>query len=259
MGLFDAFPDPEPTRVLCWFSCGFTSAVSCKLTLLDYPDAQIVRIRIGTEHEDADRVADDCARWFGKPLVVLTPPDGDHFRTIRRTRYIKGANGARCTRELKWEVRRAYQRSGDLHVFGFDADEKDRVADFRENNPGLWFRAPLIDAGLTKSDCKLIMEKAGIRLHRMYELGYANANCVGCPKGGAGYWNRIRIDFPDVFAEMSKVEVEIGATVLRHRGGEKKGERLPLAELDPSSGRFDEDQPGECGPLCQVALERVGL
>jgi 3'-phosphoadenosine 5'-phosphosulfate sulfotransferase (PAPS reductase)/FAD synthetase len=259
MDLFASLPDPEPTRVLAWFSCGSTSAVAGKLTLLNHPNAQIVRIRIATEHPDADRFAGDCERWYGRPIIVLTPPDRDHFRVIRRTRYIKGPNGARCTRELKWEVRRAYQRAGDLHVFGFDASETDRVADFRENNPDLMFSAPLIDAGLTKSDCKLILEKAGIRPHRMYELGYQNANCIGCPKGGAGYWNRIRIDFPEVFAEMARAEQEIGATVLRHRGGAKKGQRLPLLELDPNSGRFEEDQPGECGPLCQVAMEQVGL
>lgn len=31
----------------------------------------------------------------------------------------------------------------------------------------------------------------------MYDLGYANNNCIGCVKGGIGYWNKIRIDFPE--------------------------------------------------------------
>lgn len=257
--LFADCPEPEPTRVLCWFSCGVTSLVAAKLAIAEYPDAKIVRIRIGSEHKDADRYADDAAKWLGKPLVVLSPPDGDHFSVIRRTRYIKGPDGARCTRELKYLVRAAYQRAGDLHIFGFDADETDRVEDFRENNPDLWFRAPLIEAGLTKSDCKRIEEKAGIKPQAMYRLGYHNANCVGCPKGGMGYWNRIRVDFPLVFDEMARLERSIGATILRHRGGPLKGERLYLDELDPNAGRFEDDQPGECGPLCQVALERVGL
>ena len=257
--LFDALPDPEPYRVLCWFSCGVTSLVAAKLTLAEHPGAQIVRIRIGTEHKDADRYADDAAKWLGRPLTVLTPPDGDHWRVILRTRWIKGPNGARCTKELKTLVRIAYQRPGDLHVFGFDADEADRVEDFRENNPDILFRAPLIEAGLTKSDCKRIEERAGIQPHAMYRLGYSNANCVGCVKGGMGYWNRIRVDFPGVFSHMARIEREIGATILRHRGGPMKGERLHLDELDPSAGRFEEDQPSECGPLCQVALERVGL
>ncbi len=33
----------------------------------------------------------------------------------------------------------------------------------------------------------------------MYDLGYPNNNCIGCVKGGMGYWNKIRKDFPEVF------------------------------------------------------------
>lgn len=259
MSMFDQLPDPEPSRVVVWFSCGVTSAVAAKLALVQYPTAEVVRIRIGTEHKDADRFAEDVGRWLGKQITNLTPPDGDHLAVIRRVRFVKSPNGAPCSASLKHKVREAYQRGGDLHVFGFDADEGDRVADFRENNPGLWFKAPLIEAGLTKSDCKAVVERAGIQLHAMYRLGYSNANCVGCVKGGMGYWNRIRTDFPGMFALMARTEREIGATILRHRSGPLKGERLYLDELDPTAGRFDEDQPGECGPLCQVALERVGL
>ena len=58
---------------------------------------------------------------------------------------------------------------------------------------------------------------------KMYKLGYSHNNCVGCVKGGNGYWNRIRIDFPDVFKKMSKIERDIGVTILKYRSGKKKG------------------------------------
>lgn len=258
MSLFDSY-DPEPTRVIGWFSNGSTSTVACKLILAEYPDAEIVNIRIASEHPDAERYANDCEKWFGKKIIKLVPPDVDHFNVIQRTRYIAGVGGARCTTELKIKMRAEYQRSGDLHIFGFDIGELERVQEFADNNPSLWFRTPLIEAGLSKSDCKNIVERAGIELHAMYRLGYDNANCVGCVKGGMGYWNRIRVDFPEVFARMSQLESSIGGTVLRHRKGPLKGERLPLSQLDPTAGRFEEDQPSECGVLCQTALEKVGL
>lgn len=243
------------SRVLSWFSCGATSAVASKLTLAENPDAMIVRIRIGTEHKDADRYADDVENWLGKKIVTLTPRHyTDHFEVIRATRFIKSAFGASCTSRLKRQTRELFQRATDLHVFGFDKGEESRVEDFRENNPDLNFRSPLIEAGLTKSDCHAILEKAGIRQHKMYELGYNNANCVGCVKGGMGYWNRIRKDFPLVFDEMSRIERSIGHTI--HR---RNSLPLYLDELESDAGRFEEDQPGECGPLCQIALEKVGI
>lgn len=256
--LFDEIARDGP-RVLCWFSCGAPSTVAAKLTLLEYPDAQIVRIVIDTEHEDSERYAAEVSAWLGRQIVNIRGRYANQYEAINSTGFIKSAFGPKCTDELKKKVRAAYQRAGDLHIFGFDAEEGDRIEDFRENHPDLWFRAPVAEAGLTKSDCKLIVERAGIQIPAMYRLGYANNNCIGCVKGGMGYWNRIRIDFPDAFARMAATERKIGATVLRHRSGPNKGERLYLDELDPTAGRFETDQPGECGPLCQVALERVGL
>lgn len=259
MTLFDDVTDPEPTRVICWFSCGAPSTVAAKLALQEYPDSQICRIVIDTEHPDSERYANEVSAWLGRPIISLRGRYANQFETCLSTRFIKSASGAKCSAVLKREVRDKYQRCGDLHVFGFDAEEAGRVEDFRENNLGIMFRAPAAEAGLTKSDCKLIVERAGIQMPAMYRLGYANNNCIGCVKGGMGYWNRIRIDFPEEFTRMAEVERFIGATVLRHRSGPNKGERLYLDELHPEAGRFETDQPGECGVLCQVALEKVGL
>ncbi len=260
MSMFDHLPDPEPSRVVVWFSCGVTSAVAAKLAVVEYPQAQLIRITIDSEHEDSDRFSGDVSRWVGLPVKNLKSDRfANQFDVMESTGFIRGPAGAKCTTELKRKIREGFQHGGDLHIFGFDAGEQDRVDDFRENNPNLWFKAPLIDAGLTKSDCKQIVERAGIVLPAMYRLGYDNNNCIGCVKGGAGYWNRIRVDFPLVFARMAALERKIGATVLRYRSGPKIGERMYLDEMDPTMGRFSEDQPGECGPLCQIALEKVGL
>lgn len=193
---------------------------------------------------------------WGGITTLEAQPYNNHFDVLEYLNpgYITGPSGAKCTKNLKRDVRASFQLPDDLHVFGFDADEKDRVEDFRERNPDLKFIAPLVDAGLTKGDCKHIIERAGIRLHKMYELGYENANCVGCVKGGMGYWNRIRIDFPEVFERMAKLERKVGATVLK-----RKGQRLYLDQLEADAGRFSEDQPGECGVICQRALDDVGL
>ncbi len=55
-----------------------------------------------------------------------------------------------------------------------------------------------------------MIERAGIELPAMYKLGYRNNNCIGCPKGGMGYWNKIRVDFPEVFERMAALQRELG-------------------------------------------------
>ena len=111
---------------------------------------------------------------------------------------------------------------------------------------------PLIDWKVTKAECFSILQGAGLKLPEMYRLGYQNANCVGCVKGGAGYWNKIRRDFPDQFEETAAIEEMIGpsAYLFRHRA---TGVRFSLRELPPTMGRYKDEAPPECGVLCEVA------
>ena len=108
-------------------------------------------------------------------------------------------------------------------------------------------RTPLIEHQLTKSDCLAMVDRAGIELPAMYRLGYSNNNCIGCVKGGMGYWNKIRVDFPDTFHRMSKLERELGRSVIR-----TDGEHVFLDELDPDRGDFVEVDM-DCSLTCAIA------
>lgn len=74
-------------------------------------------------------------------------------------------------------------------------------------------------------------------------------NCVGCVKGGMGYWNQIRKDFPDVFARMSMTERDIGHAILKDKDG-----AVWLDELDPKRGRMTEEEDIECSLVCTGTL-----
>lgn len=80
----------------------------------------------------------------------------------------------------------------------------------------------------------------------MYDMGYSNNNCIGCVKGGMGYWNKIRVDFPEVFQRMSKLEREIGHSCI-------KG--VYLDELDPDRGRMEDEIMQDCGIMCYLNLD----
>lgn len=112
-------------------------------------------------------------------------------------------------------------------------------------NPEVDLVTSLIENNYTKKDCFDTLQKAGIELPTMYKLGYKNNNCIGCVKGGAGYWNKIRSDFPEVFKRMSELERKLGRTILKI-----KGKRIYLDELDLKAGHKQKEPDMQCGLWC---------
>ena len=222
--------------------------MSAKLTLDKYPDATLAYCDTGSEHPDNRRFMDDCEQWLGKKVTVLKSSTyKDTWDVFAKTRYLAGVGGARCTTELKKMVRRDFEKPDDLQVFGFDRDEKVRAERFCGNNPEVVTYFPLIEHNLSKDDCFTTIANAGIRLPAMYLLGYRNNNCIGCVKGQAGYWNKIRRDFPEVFERMARMERELNVALCKSYAVDGKRKRIFLDELDPGFGRYE---PIECGLFC---------
>jgi len=172
----------------------------------------------------------------------------DIFDVYRKTGWLVGVAGARCTLELKRNVREQYQEPGDVHVFGFSVDELARIARFERDNPELYLMFPLRDAGMNKQACLDMLMQAGIELPAMYKLGYKNNNCIGCVKGGKGYWNKIRVDFPEAFERMAKFERKINARIFND---------VWLDELPPDVGRYQSEFEIECGVTCTAFQHSV--
>lgn len=84
----------------------------------------------------------------------------------------------------------------------------------------------------------------------MYELGYPNNNCIGCVKGGMGYWNNIRKDFPEVFESRAKLERDVGYSMLK----DNYGKPVFLDELDPNRGNMNTEIFPGCGIMCYLSL-----
>ena len=133
-------------------------------------------------------------------------------------------------------------------MFGFDCSPREykRAERFHKEYPYTKPLFPLIGCNLTKEDCFNIMERNGIEIPKMYRLGYGNNNCIGCVKGGMGYWNKVRIDFPEVFEKTASLEREIGATCITDRNGN----RVYLDELDPNRGWALKPYVEPCGSFC---------
>jgi 3'-phosphoadenosine 5'-phosphosulfate sulfotransferase (PAPS reductase)/FAD synthetase len=230
--------------------------VATKLTLTEHPDRDVVicYTDTGAEHPDNERFLRECEEWFGRPIQRLKNERYDSvWQVWWERRFLVGPTGALCTAEMKKKVRFAFERPDDVQVFGYTADPRDadRAKRFRQQNPGVTLVTPLIDRGMTKADVIAAVNAVGIEVPAMYRLGYSNNNCIGCVKGGMGYWNKIRRDFPEVFWRMAGLERGIGHSLLSDKDGP-----VWLDELDPERGRYAEEAESmDCGLMCSLALD----
>jgi hypothetical protein len=243
------------TRTISWFSCGAASAVATKLAISESKTpVEIIYCHVKEEHPDNLRFMKDCEKWFGQPITVIQNEkyNGSIYEVFIKNKYIVGIAGAPCTKFLKKEIRKKFEKPGDKQVFGYTAEEQDRVDRFIDANNDVNLWSILIDKGLNKSDCLAMIDRAGIELPAMYKLGYQNNNCIGCVKGGLGYWNKIKVDFPEQFEKMAVLEKTIGAKILKH-----KGERIWLSDLPKNVGDYPSEQAIECGIFCQMAEQDI--
>jgi hypothetical protein len=247
------------TRYVCQFSCGAASAVAAKLILAEQDAAQVVIVNSFIVEEDSDnrRFLADCEKWFGHPITVLRDEkySASTDQVWIKRKYMKGLHGAPCSKQLKRRVLDGWREPDDVMVLGYTAEESDRFNGFIDANNDLRAIAPLIDKGLTKADCLAMVERAGIQLPLMYRAGFHNANCVGCPKGGEGYWNKIRAFRPERFEAVAAIQDTIGpgSFFFRNRA---TGERFGLRQLDPSAGRHDEPEIS-CSFFCEMAEQDI--
>ncbi len=268
------------SNVICWFSCGSTSAIATALALKKYKDnnIRIIYTDTGSEHEDNFRFLRDCERWYGREIEIhKNPKYKDTMDVYRKTRYLVGVAGARCTSEMKRVVRLAitseegWLDTQTIQVFGFDAGEQSRADKFRQNNPEVNLDPILLEYNLTKPNCLALLGRANIEIPVTYSMGFANANCLksGCVKGSSGYWNHMRKVFggmenPDSpFAKMAAMERELDVAICKTepvdaKTGKRQRIRVFLDELDPEAGRH-EPVVAACGIACGMSGEILDI
>ena len=228
-----------------YFSAGVSSAVATKLMIEEID--RVMYTHIDDQHPDTMRFVKDCEAWFGKPVEVWQSPLKSVENACRMAAYIRHPQrGAARTLRLKRRVRKEFEEAheGQLRiVWGMDYDERKRCERIRQAMPRHEHLFPLVEARMTKEHAHEVLRASGIRRPAMYEMGYHNNNCIGCIKGGMGYWNKIRVDFPEVFKARSALERLIGFSLFQG---------IWLDELDPERGRHAGPICDECGIMCEL-------
>jgi len=236
-------------RVLAWVD-GVNSALMTYIAIQQNPDVIPVHCDLGTSvHEDSHRFIDDLEKLYGKPIIRIR---SEKYQTIDdvfdHRNYLSGINGAPCTGEMKIVPRMNFQLPSDMHLWGYTSDKSDAVRfdRMKENFPQLRQRSPLIEMGITKSDCHAVLAELGIKRPIVYDIGMPNGNCLGCVKATSpNYWALIRQWFPDVFERRSKQSRRLNVKLTRIKGKRVFIDEIPQDWPTTVRGNF-----GGCGFHC---------
>ena len=243
--------DPTKPNIICWFSCGVTSAVSIKLAIDKYKSTHNILIYyfvIDSAHDDNERFLNHCEQWYQIPIIkIRSHKYKDQFDVIEKIKFINSPYGASCTLELKKKIRMKIEKQieFDYQVFGYEFDNKqiNRAIRFLEQYPNSKAIFPLIEARLDKQNALRILLNNKIDIPEMYKLGFQNNNCIGCVKGGKGYWNKIRDNFSIHFEKMKQMEEIVGRSCIKGTF---------LKDLKNGEGRHESVDLPDCGVVCDI-------
>lgn len=235
---------------VCWISAGVSSFIAGYLER-DTID-KFIYIDIEDQHSDSARFIKDCEKALGQEIEPLKPTYGSVENAARAFGHFRIAKMgfAPCTAWLKKRIRKEWEydhRDYDItYVWGMDCTESHRAQLLVDTMVEFEHCFPLIERKLTKADAHGMCSMLGIKRPAMYDLGYNNNNCIGCVKGGMGYWNKIRVDFPEVFESRAKLERELDDRILKE---------CFLDELEPDRGRMSDEVSTECNIFCMLSLD----
>ena len=171
------------------------------------------------EDEDNYRFMDEVAEYIG--LEVTERLDG---RTPEEvffdSRFLGNSRFAKCSQELKVAQTLEYLeelRADNLEpilYFGIgphEAHRAENLVDFYYENVKsgpVETRFPMIDMFREDLDVKAIIENEwGIKLPRMYALGFSHANCAGrCVRGGFQHYAQLYSVWPDQYQLQEEME-----------------------------------------------------
>jgi len=197
---------------------------------------EIVTVSKGNIREDALRK--DGSRVASMPLFTK---DMSHKISMLRRQ---------CTREYKVAVLQREMRKRGATMkdpwavwIGISVDEAQRMKDsFVKYTYHTW---PLIDAGLSRADCRAYLEKNGWSVPK--------SSCIGCPFHDDHYWEAMKRDSPAEFADAVDFDKKIRTNprlrdeTFIHRSATPLDEAVLSGEA-----QLDLFQMGECEGYCGV-------
>lgn len=243
------------------FSGGIGSWAAAKMVANIHGTADLVLLfaDVKDEHEDLYRFIQEGAANIGVPVTVIA--DGRTPRQVMTDeKFIGNSRRDPCSKILKRELLDRWCRDNcdpedTMRYIGIDWTEAHRLETFKARVSPWSARAPLVDAGLSKVDARLMLQDEGIAEPLLYQLGFPHNNCGGaCIKAGQAQWALLLKHDPERFLSWETWEHGMRETVgdhsiLRDRtGGVSRSLPLRAFRLRVESQQtFDKQEWGGCG------------
>lgn len=256
------------------FSGGTGSWAAAKRVVQKHGVTDVTLLFTDTRMEDEDlyRFLAEAATNVGAPLVRLAE-GRNPWHVFFDKRFLGNSRMDPCSRILKREMADKWleancDSSETIVYVGIDWTEQHRYVRLRDLRAvdGWRYEAPLIEPPfLDKSDLAQWLKREGIKLPRLYELGFSHNNCGGfCIKAGHAHFANLLRVLPERFAHHEAMEqalrVYLGkdVSILSDRRGDGIKKPLTLKELREriqSGKQIDMFDIGGCGCFIDVPLE----
>lgn len=187
------------------FSGGAASFAAAVELIWKYPKEDILLVFCDTliEDEDLYRFIDEAAEKLGLPLIKLCKGETP-WEVFERKKYQGNSRIAHCTTELKGKMfaewlSKNYKPDECVIHFGFHYSELDRLETARYNWQPYKCEAPLCWRPIKPYSYTMqVIEQHGIKIPRLYEMGFTHNNCGGfCVKAGQAHFANLLETMPE--------------------------------------------------------------
>ena len=192
-------------KTIISYSGGLGSFTAAYDALWASNDVELVFCDTLTEDIDLYRFLEETVRFLKVPFTRIA--DGRNIWQVQYdVKYQANSRIDPCSRVLKRELFKKYMRDNHTPetaeiVIGIDHTEAHRRGDFEVNHAPFTVRFPLCDRRYDREHILDVLDKAGIRPPRLYDLDFPHNNCGGfCVKAGQRQAKLLLDKLPETYA-----------------------------------------------------------
>lgn len=188
-----------------FFSSGVASFVAALRVLKKYGTSNLFLVFADTKMEDQDnyRFLNESANYIGGKLIHLI--DGRNPWDVFNESKWLSHRGAKCSFELKikpcreWIKNQGFDPKNTILYFGINFEEIERLENIKNNWAPFKVEAPLCwKSWMDYPEIMRACAETGIKRPRLYDLGFAHANCGGfCIKAGKKHFRNLLEKMPE--------------------------------------------------------------